>query len=211
MGNYSVEPVMTGYKFTGFIIKTKDGYTYTFGCNSDLYLNDDMYCSDQTRNTMIKNTNAPHVMWPLVSVQSPSGRVVRFEYEKSAERVVTLRPTSYIVESDSFVGTTGREIEWLHMACMSQQEQKNLYLKKISLSNTFSIDFTYSGLRKVEKGYNMNRGLFPITTEGLLQSVVVKDLSNGSTVKTATCSYSAGRPNNVPDPKECIPFRYREL
>ena len=198
VGNYSVEPVMTGYKFTGFIIKTKDGYTYTFGCNSDLYLNDDMYCSDQTRNTMIKNTNAPHVMWPLVSVQSPSGRVVRFEYEKSAERVVTLRPTSYIVESDSFVGTTGREIEWLHMACMSQQEQKNLYLKKISLSNTFSIDFTYSGLRKVEKGYNMNRGLFPITTEGLLQSVVVKDLSNGSTVKTATCSYSAGRPNNVP-------------
>lgn len=197
-GNYSVEPVVTGYKFTGFVIKTKDGYTYTFGCDSKLYLNDDMYCSDQNYNTMMKNNNAPHVMWPLVSAKAPSGREIKFEYEKSAERVVTLRPTSYIVESDSFVGTTGREIEWLHVACMSQQEQKNLYLKKISLSNTFSVDFAYSGQRKVEKGYNMNRGLFPITTEGLLQSVVVKDLYNNSTVKTATCSYSEGRPNNVP-------------
>lgn len=198
IGNYSVEPVLTVGKFTGFIIKTKDGYTYTFGCNSDLYLNDDMYSSDHNYNSVIKNSNAPHVMWPLVSAKAPSGREIRFEYEKGSECVVTERPMSFIVETNNQTGTMQWKLEWNHLACMSQQEQKNLYLKRITMSNTFSIDFTYSGQRKVEKGYNMHRGLLGITTEGLLQSVVIKDLSNNSTVKTASCSYSEGRPNRVP-------------
>lgn len=198
VGNYTVEPILSNSKFTGFIIRTMDGYTYTFGGDSNLYLNDDVYSSDQNYNTMMKNNNAPHVMWPLVSAQAPSGRIVRFEYEKGPERVVSERPMSFIVESDNFVGTTGREIEWVHVACMSQQEQRNLYLKKISLDDTFSVDFTYSTQRKVEKGYNMNRRLSPITTEGLLESVVVRNLAKNSTVKTISCSYSGGCPNNVP-------------
>lgn len=198
-GNYIIEPKVAYAKITGFEIRTKDGYTYKFGGNENLNTANDITSYNYKFGTWLNNYIGPQVMWPLVSITSPSGRTLTLEYERPDEYVVNARPTSYLIDKEIFEGNPEKELKWSHIACLSEQKQKSLYLKKISLSNVFSVAFNYSGIRKRESYYGrQGKNLTEMTTERLLKSVVVEDLSNHTTVKTVTLGHIEGQPNPVP-------------
>ncbi|MEE0849172.1 MAG: hypothetical protein U0M63_05830 [Alistipes onderdonkii] len=198
-GNYIVEPTVAYAKITGFTIKTKDGYTYNFGGNENLNTANDITSYNYKFGTWLNKYNGPQVMWPLVSVTSPSGRKLTLEYDKPDEYVVTARPTSYLIDDEGNAGNPEKELKWVHFACLSEQTQKSLYLKRISLPSIFSVDFNYSGIRNRESYYDrQGTSLTKMTTERLLESIVVKDLSNNTVVRTVSLGHTEGRPNPVP-------------
>ncbi|WP_418408735.1 hypothetical protein [Alistipes sp.] len=198
-GNYIIEPTISLYKFTGFVIKTKDGYTYTFGFDQKLNTADDISSYNYKFRDWLHNYNGPQVMWPLVSVKAPSGRTLTLEYEKPDEYVTNARPTSYLIDTEGDAGNPDKELKWMHFGCLSEQKQKSLYLKKISLADVFSVDFNYSSVRNRESYYDRTGlNLTAMTTERLLKSVVVGDLAKHTTIRTITCEHDEGRPNPVP-------------
>lgn len=145
-GNYIVEPTVAYAKITGFTIKTKDGYTYNFGGNENLNTANDITSYNYKFGTWLNKYNGPQVMWPLVSVTSPSGRKLTLEYDKPDEYVVTARPTSYLIDDEGNAGNPEKELKWVHFACLSEQTQKSLYLKRISLPSIFQWISTIRGL-----------------------------------------------------------------
>lgn len=194
-GLYMIEPVVEYFRITGFKIRTRDGYIYTFG-GKELDPTKEMQYFDYVYNSWRANYNGPAVMWPLISVQAPSGRTLKFEYARSDQYVTTVRPMSYIV--DTVASLNGpRHHDWMHVAYINRQKQKPIYLKKITLAGTFSIDFSYSSERS-ESYHDPNKNLQPMLTEGVLQSVTVKNLSDNSIVKTAGFTYASAAPSTIP-------------
>lgn len=194
-GTYTIEPVLEGSRFSGFVICTTDGFRYTFGCDPTLNVNDSIDFHDYNSGSWGTNTHGPQVMWPLVSIESPGGRKVGFEYVQSEESVVTAQPASYLVQS---TGSPDDDRVWTHIVRMNEQKQKSLYLKRISLADTFEAVFDFSTQRHTEfyKDYYGNAS--PMVTDGILRSVTIRDLSNGAAIRTVTCSYREGHPNKVP-------------
>lgn len=89
-GTYTIIPLMpTNSKLNGFVIKTGDGYEYTFGCNSNT---PDINSTERSLNgwftgsaifTFNKQslTANPIVTWNLTGIKAPNGRTVTFQYE----------------------------------------------------------------------------------------------------------------------------------
>lgn len=196
-GNYIIEPTVAYERITGITIKTKDGYTYKFDGSENLNTANDISSYDYKAGTWLEKYNEPQVMWPLVSVSAPSGRTLTLEYEKPDEYVDNARPMSYLIEDKINPENPDRELKWAHFACLNEQKQKSLYLRKITLSDIFSIDFNYSAMRIRESCYDRYRNLKKMITERLLKSVIVNNLSTHTSLKTINFDYNEGRPNPV--------------
>lgn len=198
-GNYTVEVTVAYERITGITIKTKDGYTYKFDGSKNLDTANEIISYDYKIDSWLNKSNGPQVMWPLVSVSAPSGRTLSLEYDMPDEYVDSAQPISYIIDNDKINPENPlRELQWVHFACLSEQKQKGLYLKKISLSDIFSVDFNYSAARNKESYFDRSRALTKMNTARLLSSIVVNDLSDNTTLKTATMYYNEGKPNPVP-------------
>lgn len=196
-GNYIIEPTVSQERITGIRIMTKDGYVYQFDGSEALDTATEITSYDNYMGGWITK-RGPQVMWPLVSIKTPSGKTVTLEYEKPAEFVESARPISYIIDRETNPENPDPLQRWTHFACLNEQKQRSLYLKKVTLPDVFSIDFTYSGERRRES--YLNRNLVPalMTTERLLNSIEIKNLANHSTFRTVKFSYTEGYPNPVP-------------
>lgn len=192
-GMYKIEPVMQNTKFYGFRIKTEDGYLYTFGCDSKLDVNDDILYHNYSIGSDDAIYNGPQVAWPLVSIKSPSGRTVSFEYERADEYSKTAQPSSYLVEST----LPSSNKPWTHLVQMNIQQQKSLYLKSIALPGRFAVDFTYTDYNSIFN-YNGYGARDKMRVDGILDSVVVTNLANYSKIRSIDYGYKFGKPNPIP-------------
>lgn len=97
-GTYTITPVLPqNGELRGFIIKTGDGYEYTFGTGDDaVFLNtversiggEFSGSSIYTINSPVLTAN-PIVTWNITKIKAPNGRTVTFEYQNVETNIST--------------------------------------------------------------------------------------------------------------------------
>ena len=88
-GTYTITPVVESSELRGFVIKTGDGYEYTFGTENKLQQPNSVERSISGKLSDIavftlNNTSLsahPIVTWNLTKIKAPNGRTVTFEYQ----------------------------------------------------------------------------------------------------------------------------------
>lgn len=201
MGTYKIEPILQNTKFHGFRIITKNGYIYTFGCNDNYDISSDIRSYDFLQNQWLSDYDNPRVSWPLVSITAPSGRILRFEYEKGEQHIGSARPISILTEKRPDMNDSGI-LKWGHVAKLHLQQRKNLYLKSIVLDEVIRYDFTYGAEVQREKMIALSTSPTYVYCYGLLTKVTVRDLYLDRDIREINLTYMYGSPNQVPLLKE---------
>ena len=157
-GTYKITTVHAGSgdkKITGFIIKTGDGYEYTFGGNgiNELMNSTERSLGGKLTGTAVfsfdKNALAenPIVTWNLTKITAPNGRTVTFGYKTVqsgiGSSISSATPnTPFLVTSFSNALNVKEESGVDHMRNVSIVQ--TTYLSRISIGNSGEIEFSMS-------------------------------------------------------------------
>lgn len=183
VNNYAVSVSLTPNGFEGFTIRTEDNYAYVFSQTEIA----------ESWTQAVSTTNVTHCdTWRLSRIESPDGRRVLFLYDDPYS-TRTYDPTwlydyRYAQPMDGSESQgDGGEGDDDPMPFSQEDPTENIVytscLKEIRIEGRASILFTYS-----QKSYELNA-----TYDGWmpkLDSVVVRSLISGQTIRQAVCSYS---------------------
>ena len=194
--NYKIEAQLTAGGFDTFTIRTEDNYVYTFGGASGR----ETSCSFNTLATTDDVTLC--CTWKLIGIEAPDGRTVSFIYGEP-ETSFTYTPT-YTYDLSTL--DTPAIPDGMEFPPDDQEYHSNLFTQEVpTVSRVYSklltgirvtgraeILFSY-GDRLCESGVNV--------LNKKLDSVIVRSLHTGDTVRTASMSYHlSGTPSAAPYP-----------
>lgn len=149
-GTYTVTPIISqNLELSGFIIKTGDGYEYTFGCNEDAVERSlKGKFTGNAKFTFEQPLNDPIVTWNLTEIKASNGRFVKLEYEQvdtnnalfiGADNkdnnpflVTSFAPSLYVVDENG--------VDHLRSACIV----RTTYLSKVIFDDKTEIRFHMS-------------------------------------------------------------------
>ena len=155
-GTYTITPIFPeNNELHGFVIKTGDGYEYTFGVEGN----------EQPLNSVERNIGGafsgnsiftlsstslydnPIVTWNLTKIKAPNGRFVTFEYQDVESNLNTYIAPQ--IKNNPFLVTTFTP-GLLQKDCFGVEHYRNVsivqttYLSKISVSDAAEITFQMS-------------------------------------------------------------------